>query len=79
MNADGTKSGFSIDITREVSKNLNIPVIASGGAGSMEHFWEVFAKQPAAQPWQQGFFIYGEISIPELKEYLSLRGINVRK
>ncbi len=79
MNADGTKSGFSIDITREVSKNLNIPVIASGGAGSMEHFWEVFAKTTCSAALAAGVFHYGEISIPELKEYLSLRGINVRK
>jgi len=78
MNADGTKSGFSIDITREVSKNLNIPVIASGGAGSMEHFREVFTKTTCSAALAASIFHFGEISIPELKEYLVQRAINVR-
>ena len=70
MNADGTKSGFSIEITREVSKNVNIPVIASGGAGTMEHFREVFTKTTCSAALAASIFHYGEISIPELKEYL---------
>jgi imidazole glycerol-phosphate synthase subunit HisF len=78
MNADGTKSGFSIGITREVSENVNIPVIASGGAGTMEHFREVFAKTPCSAALAASIFHYGEISIPELKEYLSTRHIYVR-
>jgi imidazole glycerol-phosphate synthase subunit HisF len=78
MYADGTKSGFSIEITREVSKSVNIPVIASGGAGTMEHFREVFAKTTCSAALAASIFHYGEISIPELKEYLSTRNINVR-
>lgn len=78
MNADGTKSGFSIEITREVSKNLIIPVIASGGAGSMEHFREVFTKTTCSAALAASIFHFGEIAIPELKEYLVQRGINVR-
>jgi cyclase len=78
MNSDGTKSGFSIGITREVSENVNIPVIASGGAGTIEHFWEVFVKTPCSAALAASIFHFGEISIPELKEYLSGRGINVR-
>jgi len=78
MNADGTKSGFSIEITREVSKSLNIPVIASGGAGTMEHFREVFTKTTCSAALAASIFHYGEISIPELKEYLSSKNINVR-
>jgi len=78
MNADGTKSGFSIGITREVSKALNIPVIASGGAGNMEHFREVFTKTTCSAALAASIFHYGEISIPELKEYLSGKGINIR-
>jgi len=78
MNADGTKSGFSIEITREVSKSLNIPVIASGGAGTMEHFRQVFTKTTCSAALAASIFHYGEISIPELKEYLSARNINVR-
>jgi cyclase len=78
MNADGTKSGFSIEITREVSKSLNIPVIASGGAGSIEHFREVFTKTTCSAALAASIFHYGEISIPELKEYLNKKSINVR-
>jgi len=78
MNADGTKSGFSIEITRELSKSLNIPVIASGGAGTIEHFREVFTKTTCSAALAASIFHYGEISIPELKEYLMSRNINVR-
>lgn len=78
MNTDGTKSGFSIEITREVSKNVNIPVIASGGAGTFEHFREVFMKTPCSAALAATIFHYGEISIPDLKEYLAVKGINVR-
>jgi cyclase len=78
MNADGTKSGFSIEITREISKSLNIPVIASGGAGTMEHFNDVFTKTSCSAALAASIFHYGEISIPDLKEYLANKGINVR-
>lgn len=78
MNADGTKSGFSIEITREISKSLNIPVIASGGAGTMEHFRDVFTKTTCSAALAASIFHYGEISIPELKEYLADKGINIR-
>ena len=78
MNADGTKAGFSIEVTREVSKSVNIPVIASGGAGTMEHFREVFVKTNCSAALAASIFHYGEIPIPELKEYLSSKNINVR-
>jgi cyclase len=78
MYADGTKSGFSIEITREVSKSVNIPVIASGGAGTMDHFREVLAKTTCSAALAASIFHYGEISIPELKVYLAGKGINVR-
>jgi len=79
MNADGTKSGFSIGITREVSKSVNIPVIASGGAGTMEHFREVFTKTTCSAALAASIFHFGEISIPELKEYLISKSLNVRQ
>lgn len=79
MNADGTKSGFSIEVTREVSKSVNIPVIASGGAGTMEHFREVFMKTTCSAALAASIFHYGEIPIPGLKKYLSEKGINVRQ
>lgn len=78
MNHDGTKEGFAIDITRQVSEAVNIPVIASGGAGTMEHFAEVFLKTKASAALAAGIFHYGEISIPELKAYLRTQHIEVR-
>lgn len=78
MNADGTKSGFSIEVTRDVSRSVNIPVIASGGAGTMEHFREVFMKTTCSAALAASIFHFGEIPIPELKKYLTARNINVR-
>jgi imidazole glycerol-phosphate synthase subunit HisF len=78
MDADGTRSGFSLAITREISSRVNIPVIASGGAGTMEHFREVFSRTGCSGALAAGIFHYGEIAIPELKRYLKLKGINVR-
>lgn len=78
MNTDGTKSGFSLDITREVTAHVNIPVIASGGAGTMDHFREVFMETGCSAALAASIFHYGEVSIPELKKYLSERNISVR-
>jgi cyclase len=78
MKNDGTKSGFSIEITAEVSRNVNIPVIASGGAGKMEHFREVFSDTGCSAALAASIFHYGEIGIRELKEYLKNENIEVR-
>ncbi len=78
MNSDGTKSGFSIGITRDVVRSLSIPVIASGGAGTPEHFREVFSRTSCSAALAASIFHYGEVAIPELKRYLSDRGVNVR-
>lgn len=78
MNNDGTKSGFAIDITAQVANALNIPVIASGGAGTKEHFKEVFEKTEATGGLAASIFHYGEIPIPELKEYLKNEKISIR-
>lgn len=78
MNTDGTKSGFSTGITADVSKRLNIPVIASGGAGTPEHFREVFLMTSCSAALAASIFHFKEISIPELKKYLSDNNINVR-
>jgi len=78
MNNDGTKSGFSIDITGEVSKNVNIPVIASGGAGKLEHFREVFFNTSCSAALAASIFHFGEITIPDLKKYLLNEKISVR-
>jgi imidazole glycerol-phosphate synthase subunit HisF len=78
MMNDGTKSGFSLDITAEVSSQVNIPVIASGGAGKMEHFSEVFNSTGCSAALAASIFHYGEIDIGELKEYLKNEGIAIR-
>jgi cyclase len=78
MNNDGTKSGFSLDITNEVSVNVNIPVIASGGAGKMEHFREVFFNTGCSAALAASIFHFGEIAIPDLKRYLMNENIQVR-
>ncbi|MCP9768249.1 imidazole glycerol phosphate synthase subunit HisF [Lacihabitans sp. LS3-19] len=78
MDADGTKNGFSIDITSFVSENLHIPVIASGGAGNMEHFHEVFTKGKADAGLAASIFHFREIPIPDLKQYLANKGISMR-
>jgi cyclase len=78
MNSDGTKEGFSIDITAKVTKSVNIPVIASGGAGSMEHFRDVFRHTGCSAALAASVFHYGEISIPDLKKYLTGENIAVR-
>lgn len=78
MNNDGTKDGFAIDITRAVSESVNVPVIASGGAGTMEHFTEVFKDGKADAALAASIFHYGEIGIAELKAYLKSNGIEIR-
>ena len=78
MNNDGTKTGFAIDITKKVSKAVNIPVIASGGAGSKQHFKSVFEKTSATGGLAASVFHYGEIKMPELKEYLKKQNIAIR-
>jgi len=78
MNSDGTRLGFSIDITDEVSRNVNIPVIASGGAGSMQHFREVFFNTGCSAALAASIFHFGDITIPHLKQYLMNEKINVR-
>jgi cyclase len=78
MNNDGTRSGFSIDITGEVSRNVNIPVIASGGAGLMEHFSEVFFNTGCSAALAASIFHFGDIDIRDLKRYLKNENISVR-
>ncbi|ASZ11433.1 imidazole glycerol phosphate synthase subunit HisF [Chitinophaga pendula] len=78
MNNDGTKQGFALDITAQLSQQLNVPVIASGGAGNMQHFREVFETAQADAALAASIFHYKEIEIPELKKYLYQQGVNIR-
>lgn len=78
MNHDGTKGGFACDITRQVSEMVDIPVIASGGAGTMEHFKDVFTDGKADAALAASIFHFKEIAIPELKSYLKQQNIPIR-
>lgn len=78
MNNDGTKDGFAIDITKQISEAVNVPVIASGGAGNMQHFEYVFKNGKADAALAASVFHYKEIAIPELKKYLKENKIEIR-
>ncbi len=78
MNNDGTKKGFALDITKTLSVNLPVPVIASGGGGTMEHFTDVFQQGKADAALAASIFHFKEIAISELKGYLKNNGISVR-
>ncbi len=78
MNRDGTKDGFELGLTRKVSESVNVPVIASGGAGTQEHFVEAFTEGKADAGLAASIFHFQEISIPDLKNYLKKRNIAVR-
>jgi len=78
MNADGTKSGFETALTREVSTKVAVPVIASGGAGTMDDFADVLISGRADAALAASVFHFGEIGVPELKSFLRMRGIEVR-
>lgn len=78
MNNDGAKTGFALDITQQIASSVQIPVIASGGAGRVEHFAEVFEQTEAGAALAAGIFHFGEVSIPEVKVYLKSKNIPVR-
>lgn len=78
MDEDGQKKGYDIALTRAVSEKVNIPVIASGGAGALEHFYDAFTEGKADAVLAASLFHFGEIPIPELKKYLNEKGIPVR-
>jgi cyclase len=78
MDADGTKKGYDIELCRAVASAVSIPVIASGGAGTMEHFYEVFTQTNADAALAASLFHFKEVSIPGLKAYLKNKGVHVR-
>ena len=78
MNTDGTKSGFAIEITKQLAELVNIPVIASGGAGTMQHFEDVFTETKATGALAASIFHFNEIEIPELKNYLKSKNLPIR-
>lgn len=78
MDGDGTKAGYDLELTRAISENVSIPVIASGGAGTMEHFYDAFTKGKADAALAASLFHFKEMEIRDLKKYLHGRGISVR-
>ena len=78
MDADGTKDGYDIELNARVSESLNIPVIASGGAGKLEHMAEVLDKGKADAVLAASIFHFGEFTVGDVKDYLSSAGVPVR-
>ena len=78
MDADGTKNGFDLKLTKAVAEAVNIPVIASGGAGTLEHFHALFTQTTADAALAASVFHYGEIPVPQVKQYLKQQKVNVR-
>ena len=78
MDCDGTKAGYDIELTRAISKEVSIPVIASGGAGSKEHFYDALTEGQAEAALAASLFHFKELEISEVKEYLRNRGVSVR-
>lgn len=79
MDCDGTKAGYDLALTKTVAENVSIPVIASGGAGTMEHFYEALTVGQAEAVLAASLFHYKEMEIMDLKEYLWKKGISVRR
>jgi cyclase len=78
MDRDGTRNGYDIELTRAVSNAVRIPVIASGGAGRLEHFYEALTEGGASAVLAASLFHFGELSIADVKSYLRSRGVVVR-
>lgn len=78
METDGVKTGFDLEITAAISDNVDVPVIASGGVGTLEHFYDGFVKGKADACLAASVFHYGEMAIRDVKEYLASRGVAVR-
>ncbi len=79
MDCDGQKNGYNLELTRAVSRRVKVPVIASGGAGTLEHFYDAFTEGCADAVLAASLFHFGEITVPQLKEYLESKHIPVRK
>jgi cyclase len=78
MDFDGTKDGFDLALTKKISDSVSVPVIASGGAGKLEHFYDVFTKGKADAGLAASIFHYQQYSVSEVKDYLSSKGVKVR-
>ena len=79
MDCDGTKAGYDIALTRQIAENVSVPVIASGGAGTREHFYDALTEGKADAALAASLFHYKELEIMDLKNYLADRGVSVRR
>lgn len=79
MDCDGTKAGYDIELTRMIADNVSIPVIASGGAGTKEHFYDALTEGHADAALAASLFHYKELEIMDLKNYLADKGVSVRR
>ena len=78
MDCDGTKAGYDVELTRIISENVSVPVIASGGAGTKDHFYEALTEGKADAALAASLFHYKELEIMDLKRYLSDKGLSMR-
>jgi cyclase len=78
MDADGTRDGYDIELTRAVAEAVSIPVIASGGAGSLDHLYQALSAGKASAVLAASIFHFGEFTIGQAKQYLRARGLNLR-
>ena len=78
MDRDGTKDGYDLELTRSISERVNVPIIASGGAGKPEHFLEAFTKGKADAALAASVFHYNKYPVPVVKEYLRKMGVTIR-
>jgi cyclase len=79
MDRDGTKDGYDLELTRAIADAVSVPVIASGGAGTLEHFREAFVEADASGALAASLFHFGTYTIAEVKDYLAERGLEVRR
>lgn len=78
MDADGTQAGYDLELTRAIAERVEIPVIASGGAGNCEHIYQALTEGKAEAALLASLLHYGQLTIPQIKEYLSQKGVPVR-
>lgn len=79
MDCDGTKAGYDLELTRTIAEAVSVPVIASGGAGRLEHFYDALTEGGADAALAASLFHYKELEIMQVKDYLAQRGVPVRR
>ena len=78
IDADGTRDGYDIELNRTVAERVNVPIVASGGAGNLDHIYEVLTEGQASAALAASIFHFSDFSIPEVKKFLIERGVTIR-